>query len=373
MQSLILEVQKENPQASLDEFFRSLLEQGVVDSLLLPRETEEGAAVAHALIVRPSGVRATAVLAPVSPVNAAGLVSRLTFGEGAGGRTGVVLRPCEARALVELVKLRQASLESILIIGVDCPGTFETGCYRSMAREGLISQAAWLARAAREGCVPDDPAFRRACRICPEITTPHAALNIGWIGMDGGHLLLECADDLAQELKDKLGLTAGDGPPGRSALLKELKAARRAVRGETLSETGSSVNSHDAVLELLAGCRTCYNCRRACPICFCRQCVFSGETFDYMPEKYYQLAGKKGLIKMPPGALLFHLTRINHMGMSCVGCGHCESACPNEIPLTALFQFLGQKAGSIFDYVPGRDPAEKLPLSTYREVELEPK
>ncbi|MHC4789323.1 MAG: hypothetical protein ACYS8K_09010, partial [Planctomycetota bacterium] len=42
---------------------------------------------------------------------------------------GVVLRPCEIRAFIELVKLQQASIDPFLIIGVDCWGTYSVQDY----------------------------------------------------------------------------------------------------------------------------------------------------------------------------------------------------------------------------------------------------
>jgi len=37
----------------------------------------------------------------------------------------VVLRSCEIRALVELVKFQQAKLDDVLIVGIDCLGAYK--------------------------------------------------------------------------------------------------------------------------------------------------------------------------------------------------------------------------------------------------------
>jgi formate dehydrogenase subunit beta len=76
-------------------------------------------------------------------------------------------------------------------------------------------------------------------------------------------------------------------------------------------------------------------------------------------------------VRLPADTLLFHLTRLNHMVTSCMGCGLCESACPSDLPVARVFQAVGEKVQAIFDYVPGRDEDEQIPISTFREDELE--
>ena len=73
---------------------------------------------------------------------------------------------------------------------------------------------------------------------------------------------------------------------------------------------------------------------------------------------------------MPSDTLLFHLTRLNHMSTSCVGCGMCTSACPADIPVGRVFRAVGEKTQAIFDYVPGRSVEDPLPVITFREDEL---
>jgi len=74
---------------------------------------------------------------------------------------------------------------------------------------------------------------------------------------------------------------------------------------------------------------------------------------------------------MPTDTLLFHLTRMNHMATSCVGCGLCSDACPNDVPVFRLFRLVGAKAQETLGYVPGRSLDEELPLSTFREDEFQ--
>ena len=67
--------------------------------------------------------------------------------------------------------------------------------------------------------------------------------------------------------------------------------------------------------------------------------------------------------------MLFHLTRLSHMAVSCVGCGMCTSGCPAELPVGLVFRAVGRSLQELFDYLPGRDVEEPLPLITFREDE----
>ena len=58
------------------------------------------------------------------------------------------------------------------------------------------------------------------------------------------------------------------------------------------------------------------------------------------------------------------------MVTSCVGCGMCYEACPNEVPVANIFRLVGLNAQKIFDYVPGRSLEDELPVTTYQEREL---
>ncbi|MCK4234552.1 4Fe-4S binding protein, partial [candidate division WOR-3 bacterium] len=67
---------------------------------------------------------------------------------------------------------------------------------------------------------------------------------------------------------------------------------------------------------------------------------------------------------------LFHLGRMTHMSLSCVGCGACEDACPMSIDVSQIFNFVADDSQELFNYVPGKSVEELLPLKTYKEDEL---
>ena len=85
--------------------------------------------------------------------------------------------------------------------------------------------------------------------------------------------------------------------------------------------------------------------------------------------QYMNWAQRKGAYRLPADTMLFHLTRLNHMVLSCIGCGMCTSDCPAELPVGLVFRTIGQQVQAVFDYVPGHSVEDALPLVTFREDE----
>lgn len=368
-----LPVKNGEPREAVAEFCRALLAEGLVDALVVPQESTTGNIVAVTLARDPEGLRAVDPLTPVAMVNAARVLADLTV-EDAGYKVGAVLRSCEIRALLELVKLEQASMDNLLVIGVDCLGTFKPVDYREMAGEGGFDLDQWLARAAAGGDTgAGGKKLRPACTACAHITAGHAGITLGWVGLEPSRELLVGLSEGLEPLAERLPLTETAEPEQRRDIINRIRDERSAAYERALAEFKEQNYSLENLAASFASCIRCHNCRRVCPICFCRECVFASKLFEHRPEEYFKWASNKGLIELPTDALLFHITRLNHMGLSCVGCGQCEAACPSGLPLGLFFRAAGGKLQEIFNYEPGRSAGEELPLTTYKEVELEPR
>lgn len=374
MSKMLLPVKDKNPVKAIEGFFQTMLDKGLVDALLLPQETPSGENVLPTLVKSSKGVRAVDPFAPVVQVNAAGIMSKLTNVD-AGKKIGALLRPCEISALIELVKLEQASLDNVLIIGIDCAGTFDPKDFSKLKKDGGFSTLKWLEKAA----AGDDFSFsgmsiRPACKMCSRLTPENTQIRISWLGIDPlKELLVEFAEGQDQGSFDNLTSFNELADKRRESTLNSLKELRRREFEKEAGEIALKLGNQDSLLDLLAGCTGCHNCRRACPICFCRECVFDSPLFKHDSEKYFDWAAKKDLIRMPTDTLLYHMTRLNHMGLSCVGCGHCEIACPAGLPLASIFKTAGERAQEFFSYSPGQSVEDALPLTTYKESEFNSK
>jgi formate dehydrogenase subunit beta len=370
----VIEAQ-DNALGMIRGILRTLMEKGVVDALLVPVFQMTGN-VAPMLVTDPAALDQADPLTPVLPINAARAASQLTM-TAHKEKLGVVLRSCEIRALVELIKFQQASLDNadgpgVRIIGVDCLGTYSvTDWQGASAKQFVLDEL--LSGAVTGDLRPfDGMQFRAACQMCeqPLPEGDHVALTLGLVGVEPGQLYLRAQDDVADALAGALELSANGAPAGRKEAAKKLIAARTEARDATFAGFRERVHSMDGLLQEFSTCIRCHNCMINCPICYCRECIFRTPTFEHESQLFYQWAERKGTVRMLPDTLLFHLTRLNHMVTSCVGCGLCTDACPVDIPVGTVFRAVAEKAQAIFDYHPGRSLAEAAPVQDFREDEL---
>lgn len=355
---------------SINALLKDLLDKQVVGAVLVPLAHPARNNVVQSLVTNPEYLEQADVLAPVMPVNAGRIIQAMTRLTPANKKTAVVMRPCELRALVELVKLRQAQLDNLYLIGIDCPGAYSVSDYAKFASEKTSDdfvKAAWNGQ--------DDSLLRAACQVCEYPAPLMTDLTIGMLGQDlGKELVLVASTEKGEELLEGLGLAAedkSDAATKRETAVTKLLEKMKGIREKFFEQTKEEIGGADKLAAVFGPCIKCQNCRMACPVCYCRECFFVSPTFELEAEKYLGTAEKKGAMRMPTDTLLFHLTRMTHMAASCIGCGACEEACPNDIPLLKIFQLTGTNVQKLFNYIPGRSLDDELPPTAFKEDELE--
>jgi len=367
LRNAVLKIEDGKLVESINTFLRGLLERNLLDALLVPLELPSKNMITPALVSDPQMLKDANPLAPVMPVSTARVVSSMTKVAPSKRRVGVVLRPCELRALIELVKLKQASLENLVLIGIDCFGTYSVTNYGEFCQETPTPTEEFLERI-KNGA---DPRLREACQVCEYPTPINADLVIRLIGMDlEKNILIQATSLEGERILEALELSESTEGEKREAAISELVASRTENKDKLFTQVQSESTGLENLLNMFASCINCHNCRVACPLCYCKECFFDSPTFEWEADKYLGWADKRGALRMPTDSLLYHLTRLNHMVTSCVGCGLCQEACPNDIPVFRIFRMVGEQVQETFDYVPGRSLEEELPLSVFREDEL---
>jgi formate dehydrogenase subunit beta len=359
--------------AALGRLVGRMLETGIVDGVLVPARQPYGEGVMQTLVTDPAETGRVDPLAPIVPSSSASLLARLTRRETTRP-LAAFLRPCEVRAFIELVKLRQASSENVLLVGTDCHGRYDNRDFLS-AVSGNGSTTVDFLRAIGNGRgteVTEGIDVVPMCRACTMPVAEGVDLRLQVIGHRPEEALgLESLTDAGADALERLGLPEEAEPEGRAAAVEKLLAARREFREALTAEYRAKVSDVDGLMGVIASCTNCHNCRVACPVCYCRECVFDTDTFRHESRQYFDWARKRGTLRMPTDTLFYHLTRMAHMSTLCVGCGQCTSACPNDVPVGELMSTVGEAAQAVFDYVPGRDRHEPQPLAHFLQEELE--
>lgn len=368
----ILSVEKRDVQSALRNFFSSVLRLDNIGSILVPMHLAANNSVKPVLVSDPGLLEGADPLAPAFPINSAKIVSSLTR-KPAGSKIAAVLRPCEIRAFVELVKLKQASADEVVIISTDCLGAYSNVDYKRFVSDKKENSTAIFLETVLSGekKAGEERLLSAACRVCEHPIPERADIIIGILGLNiNDQLLVKALTSAGEEICKSLNLPSGQEPQGRQEAINSIVAKRNALRDEMFDKTVNVTNSIGKLAEYFADCINCYNCRVACPVCYCRECVFTTDVFNHEPYQYLQWAERKGAIKMPADTLFYHLTRLAHMSTACVGCGQCSNACPNEIPVMELFRTVAYTTQKAFEYEAGRSPDEPPPLSVFRENEF---
>jgi len=354
-------------EAALIGWLRKTLSEGLFDALLVPVEAPAGDSFAYLLLRDPAILDAASPLPPVMPIQGGKVISRLTMRGNGNGQPeaapiAAVVRPCEARAAVELAKLKQAHLENLCLITIDCPGVLPLSDY-------IEDPAAGAARFAKASAEWDREPMRPTCQICNHFSMLVSDLHVATLGANGTAFIVPGSPKGERILED-LGMPADAEMDEWAERVEKLGKAQTERRQQAHAELRETVAGADKLLDVFSSCINCHNCQRVCPMCYCRQCYFESAALKLPPENYLARAERKGALRFSPDTLLFQIGRASHMALSCVSCGACEDACPMDIPVAQIFSLLADRAQEALEYVAGESLEEPLPLVDYEMDEL---
>jgi formate dehydrogenase subunit beta len=311
------------------EFLRDLWLGARLEGMVAPRYAPGGLGVKPDFMTDWTQLDQVDPFAPVMTTNAAQRVMEVAHAlpppqpETAlhrNARVGAVLRSCEVRALAELAKRESFSLDRVLIIGVDCLGTFPAEEYEWRAEKyGVEQVTSEVLQFARQGGILAYR-YRRACQMCSSPMPPETAdVSLGVLGLPAREVILVTARNADTGRRLQLErITNAVATPERVAqhaqMRQTLLTRHRRAHDRILSTLPAGLPADLSELKAhLAHCAPCQACLDACPL-------YHGE-FSPLGNGDTATAMRRWLAM-------------------CVQCGLCEEACPKHLPLAALFERL---------------------------------
>lgn len=329
----------------VQDIARGMLRAGLVEEVLAFAQGLNGSDIVPLFIADEKDVERI-VTVSYYPCSLTKLVAEY---EDKNKKIGMVVRPCDARAAVELAKRQQLNLETTYMVGIECYGVVKSrgGNYeiyifpREMEIDGELKPL-------------DEGILSLNCRRC-EYPVPTMADVSCRIELKG-ETLVTANTDKGRRILSAVNLSSKEGGQLDITPIRE-----RAARWQE-SEFGElrKLAHRERLnywLSQFGKCIKCYGCRDSCPLCYCQDCYLGAERL---------LIGKG---EVPP-EMLFHITRLMDVADSCCNCGQCEKACPMEIPVSKLYHMLHKELSSIFNYESGFDINSLPPISTITEEDL---
>ena len=284
-------------------------------------------------------------------------------------KVGVIARPCDTRAIIELAKIKQVNLENLFIIAFEDRGMIINASREMKKVKDVDPTKVVKEKIGEKGLILlfEDGKTKEVgldvaenCSRCLRKIPVVADLGISdlAIPIESEEIILKVYSDKGNDLLEKSGIAKKDLPNDiktkQDNLLKEIKQKAIEKRAKDLEEWDKL--SQNEKLERLQTCTMCGMCIRGCPVCYCVDCILQQKRKDKVINKE-----------------TYQLTRIAHVADRCVECGNCDNNCPQHLPLSLYFQSLNEAFKEKFKYTAG-ESVDDIPFRSgkaIREMELE--
>jgi ferredoxin len=254
-------------------------------------------------------------------------------GKDLEGKVGVLVKGCDARAIVELVKQNQIERERVVAVGVPCQGQVDP---RKLGR--VLG-----------------PALEQVSRV--EDAGDGFLVTLGEESQKVAKkdVLLDKCFHCRHPVAFDYDFTLGDVVPFEIEAGEPEYAAVEELEELPLEERRAFWQKQ------FGRCIRCNACREVCYACYCEQCLFDRTAPRWLDRP-----------PLPPENELYHLIRAVHLAGRCIDCGECERVCPMNIPLSRLYKKVQKDVAELFDYEAGMEFDTVPPLVNFEVDDQDP-
>lgn len=264
-------------------------------------------------------------------------------------KVGLIARPCDTRALIELAKIKQVDLDNLFIIGIEDRGMLpkagrEMRSIKDVDPSNIIKEKVGdkgLIVKLKDGKIKElELTVAENCLRCYRKIPVIADLTVSDLGIpiDSDEIILKVYSEKGSDILEKSGISKKSLPDNvkkeHIAKYNEIIEKAKEKRAKDLAEW-ENLSQEEKIAELLK-CTGCGICVNACPVCYCVDCILKKKKKDKTIDN-----------------VTYNLTRIAHDADRCVECGSCDNNCPQNLPLSLYFQSLNEAFKKKFDYESG--------------------
>ncbi len=301
-----------------------------------------------------------------------------------GHRLAVVVKGCEAKAIIELAKRNRFDPDDLLLIGLNCSGTVSPQTARKMIRDSfrrdpdtvrdisfqygkcVIQTEDETLSISLEELEEGGYGRRLCCQRCLTRIPRQCDVVCGNWGVTGDYAgnstFVEICSTKGAEIVQS-AIQSGDidneyapceGIERRSRIEKAMLTHGRENQAHQFTKISRDKGILTFIMQETSRCIKCYQCTEGCPLCICTDCRIK----------------KPWLVKpgQVPPPLMFHLIRASHIADSCINCGQCEDRCPMDIPNSLIMNALQAELEELFGYQAGEKGGKPV-LAKINELE----
>ena len=284
-------------------------------------------------------------------------------------KVGLIARPCDTRALIELAKIRQVNLDNLFIIGIEDRGMLPKAGREMRKIKDVDPTKIVKEKVGDNGLIVklDDGSTKELkltvaenCLRCFRKIPVVADLTVSDLGVpiDSEEIILKVYSDKGDDILEKSGISKkllpADIKKTHEDTYNQIIEKAKEKRAKDLEEW-DKLSQEEKIAELLK-CTACGMCVRGCPVCYCVDCILQKKKKEKKIDN-----------------VTYQLTRIAHDADRCIECGNCDNNCPQNLPLSLYFQSLNDSFKEKFGYEAGMS-LDDIPFRSGKaiaEMELE--